>query len=377
MMISYPGLSKLKTKPVVYQNVVLASDSGTLEQLKELSSKRKAIEDTINASSFITEAIAREMSGGLTSRCEQDIQKLESYLPLLDNLIHHINLNEKNRQVVYWVSEFKIRWSSVLSPSSVFYFQGPKFYQVNSMHFELGMNLFLYGALLREQALEVISSDLVQAATLFRKAAGVYNYLAQDVLANLRWTQERPPEATSTVCSTMSLICLADAQAAAARKAEENGNRGGLLAKLHCGVKDFLVEAINTLQPPTKECKDTSPHLLEFVFSCKTLHELMSYKYFVEGLKTEGKIGMAIGILRLGIENARRSMPKEESWRLVSQQVVDELTGLLQKYEHENEFVWHEKVPFDDQFTLPTPTRIVSLIPYQPPRWERTLIFKL
>lgn len=113
------------------------------------------------------------------------------------------------------------------------------------------------------------------------------------------------------------------------------------------------------------------------MLSCKTLHELMSYKHFVECLKTEGKIGMAIGILRWGIENATRSMPKEESWRLVSQQVVDELTGLLQKYEHENEFVWHEKVPFDDEFPLPLPTRIVSLIPYQPQKWERTLIFKL
>lgn len=53
--------------------MISASDCGTLEQLKELSSKRKAIEDSINESTFITEAIAREMSGGLTSRCEQVI----------------------------------------------------------------------------------------------------------------------------------------------------------------------------------------------------------------------------------------------------------------------------------------------------------------
>lgn len=56
---------------VVYQDVLLASDSGTLEELKELSSKRKAMEESINQSSSVTEAVAREMSGGLTSRCEQ------------------------------------------------------------------------------------------------------------------------------------------------------------------------------------------------------------------------------------------------------------------------------------------------------------------
>lgn len=88
----------------------------------------------------------------------QDIQKLESYLPLLENLIHHIIFNAKDRQVMYWITEFKLRWSSVLSPPSLFQLQGPKFYQVNDMYFELGMSLFLYGALLREQAFEALSS---------------------------------------------------------------------------------------------------------------------------------------------------------------------------------------------------------------------------
>lgn len=56
---------------IVYQNVLLASDPATLEQLKELSAARKAVENSINENSHLTEAIAREMSGGLTSRFEQ------------------------------------------------------------------------------------------------------------------------------------------------------------------------------------------------------------------------------------------------------------------------------------------------------------------
>lgn len=45
----------------------------------------------------------------------------------------------------------------MLSPPSLFNLQGPKFYQVNDMYFELGMCLYLYGSLLREQAFEVLS----------------------------------------------------------------------------------------------------------------------------------------------------------------------------------------------------------------------------
>lgn len=66
----------------MYQNVFLAHDSGTLEQLKELSSKRRAIEESINKSSNVTEAIAREISGGLTSHFEQ-VCLTKSYYPNL------------------------------------------------------------------------------------------------------------------------------------------------------------------------------------------------------------------------------------------------------------------------------------------------------
>lgn len=58
----------------------------------------------------------------------------------------------------------------------------------------------------------LITVDLVQSATLFRKAAGVYNYSAQELRTNLSWSQERPPEAIPSVSSIMSLVCLADAQ---------------------------------------------------------------------------------------------------------------------------------------------------------------------
>lgn len=55
----------------MFEDVYAAHDSATLEYLKELSSRRKAIEESINESSFITEAIAREMAGGSESRYEQ------------------------------------------------------------------------------------------------------------------------------------------------------------------------------------------------------------------------------------------------------------------------------------------------------------------
>ncbi|KAL3369844.1 hypothetical protein AABB24_007065 [Solanum stoloniferum] len=377
MMINFQGFSKQKSPQVLFENALPASDPGTLEQLKELSSRRRAIE-SINQNSFVTEAIAREMSGGLTSRCEQNIQKVEQYLPLLGNLIHHVNIVGDNPKMARWISDLKIRWSSSLAPSSFFHLSGPKLYQMDNLHFELGMTLFVLGALLRDQALEVLSTDLVQSATILRKAAGIYQHLAQVVLPCLQpeLVPERPPEALISVSAATTLVCLAEAQAVTVKKAEQKGNTGGLLAKLHYGVCEFLNEAIHTLNSATKQCKDISS-LTDYITTCKMLHELLSYKYLAESLKTEGKIGFAIGVLYHVIQSSEKHTPREESWRLVYKQVIDDLAVLLRKYEHENEFVWHEKIPMQDELPVPQGVKIVSSILYQPQRWERTLVFKM
>lgn len=55
---------------------------------------------------------------------------------------------------------------------------------------------------------------MVQSATLLRKAAGIYQYLAQEVLPCLqtKLSVEMPPECMIKVSSAMSLLCLAEAQ---------------------------------------------------------------------------------------------------------------------------------------------------------------------
>ncbi|KAK4371105.1 hypothetical protein RND71_010580 [Anisodus tanguticus] len=378
MMITFQGLLKQKSPQILFENALPASDPGTLEQLKELSSRRRAIE-SINQNSFVTEAIAREMSGGLTSRCEQNIQKVDRYLPLLGNLIHHVNLVGDNPKIVRWISDLKIRWSSAITSPSFFHLTSPKFYQMDNLHFELAMTLFVRGALLRDRALEVLSTDLVQSASILRKAAGVYQHLAQDVLPCLQavLAPDRPPEALISVSAAIALVCLAEAQAVTVRKAEQKGNTGGLLAKLHYGVCEFLNEAIHTLHSATNQCKDISPCLMDYITTCKMLHELLSYKYLAESLKIEGQIGFAIGVLRHVIQISEKHSPREESWRLVYKQLIDDLTGLLRKYEHENEFVWHEKIQMHDELPAPQGVKIASSIPYQLQRWERTLVFKI
>ncbi|KVH97618.1 BRO1 domain-containing protein [Cynara cardunculus var. scolymus] len=379
-MLHFKDPSKLRTKKIVFEAVYPAQDSGTLEQLKELSSKRVNVE-SINENNSITDAIAREMSGGLTSQCEQDIQKLELYLPLLENLVQHVDLIGDDPLVIRWTSDLKIRWTSVLSSSFFFNLMGPRFFQIDNLRFELGIVLFLYGAMLREWASQLLVTDLVQSATLFRKAAGVYSYLAHEVLPSLEGalTPEGPPEATSSVSSVMSFICLAEAQIVTIMKAEEKRSADGLLAKLHYGVVQLFDEATDFFSTAARECKDISPSLMvwDYISFSKGVHELRSYKYMAQALKTDGQIGTAIGLLQHALNNVQKNVGGMESWRTVMKQDIDTVIELLRKYKHENEFVWHEKVPFDDHLPLLQGKKIATCIPYRPERWERTLALKI
>ncbi|EXB49711.1 hypothetical protein L484_006260 [Morus notabilis] len=380
MMLHYQDPAKLRTKKIVFEEVYGASDSCTLEQLKELSSKRRLIEESINESTSITEAIAREMSGGLTSHSQQVLQKLEQYLPLLENLIFHVNLVSSNCQISQWTANLKIQWSSALCSSSFFNLRSPKFFQIGDLKFELQMMLFLYGAILRQRAVEIVPENLVQSATLFREAAGLYRHLADESFASLQQHSllvEKPPEILPSVSTVMNLICLAEAQAVTIRRAEEKGTSISLLAKLHHGVAEFLDEAAVILYAAIGECKDISSRFVEFLSSSRALHRLRGQKYHAESLKTAGKVGISIAVLRVALTDGKRQMPGEESWKSTYRKEIDDTAELLRKIEHENGFVWGEKVPSEEELPLCEGNKIVSSIPYQPKRWERELAFKI
>ncbi|KAL8157448.1 hypothetical protein AgCh_002231 [Apium graveolens] len=317
-------------KLIVFEKVYIVTDAATLGQLKELSSTRREIEESIMDGSIITKAVAGERSGGLSSQLQQS----------------------------------------------------QKFFKLNTLLYELTMMRFLYGAMLREQANEVMSKDLVQSATLFRKAAGVYHSLDTKVISEYDRLSpsDRPPEATSNVCSVMSLVCLADSQAVTIRKAEEKGNTTSLMAKLHYGIVQMLDEAMIYLHKANKDRKDISTVFQDFVSTCRVLHELKSYKHFANSLKadSDSQIGSALGLLQHAQNTIQKSkMPSKEAWRSVLKQELETLSGLIHKYEHENNFVWNKKIPPKHELPFPEGKKIVDLIPYQPQRSEQAINLKL
>ncbi|KAI3876233.1 hypothetical protein MKW92_014363 [Papaver armeniacum] len=377
MMLHFSDPAKLKTKRIIFEEIYGAGDPSTLMELKELSAKRRAIEESINETSVTAKATAREIAGGLTSRPEQDLLKLELYLPLLENLVFHATSSGSGGSGV----ELKISWSSALGPNRLS--GGCKFFH-NDVCFELGMALSLYGAILRERAQEaLLRGDLAQSGNLYRKAAGVYHHLFQQVLPSLKPAvgQERPPPETNpSLSNVMNFICLAEAQGAALRKAVEKGMSVALLSKLDCGIKELLDQAYSILNSFNGKCKIISAKLEEFICFSRSLHELRSKRYLADSLKNglkKGDVGLAIGLLRPALENIKGKTPKEKSWQLVFKQEIKIVDEMLKKLEQENSFVFHEKVPIGvDQLPSPESRIIVAEEAYVPNRSETKLVLR-
>ncbi|PWA72264.1 endosomal targeting BRO1-like domain-containing protein [Artemisia annua] len=256
-----------------------------------------------------------------------DIQKLERYLPFLHNLVHHFDSIGDKPLSIQMTQKLGISWTSplTLSPPSPSFLtdadlRGPKSFQIDNLCFELGIVQFFLWC----NASRMGFTNLLQSATLLRRAAGVYQYLAYEFLPLLKDAQsfECPPEATIPVSYVMSLICLAESQIVAIMKAKEQKPADILLSKLHYGVVKYFDLAMIFYSTATKECKNFSPILMEYISCYKVLYELKSYKYMAEAVKAEGKTGNAIALLGKALNNEQISAGGTKSWQKVIKQDV-------------------------------------------------------
>ncbi|GBG85160.1 hypothetical protein CBR_g39725 [Chara braunii] len=263
MLLRYRDLSKLQTKKVVFEESYYAKDSATLELLRELTTKRRAIEEVLNGRTNIP-ATETAMAGGITSPAMQKLHKCDQYIPFLANLVEHVVPEvESNAQLRQWTLDLKIRWTSVVSGSSGRGLLGPKFFRIDDLRFELCMTMWVYAAFLREQAYDVVDDDLAAASRYLNRAAGVFAFLAEKVLPP--WEPAlpavRPPEVTVAAAKWMQTVCLAEAQGAFARRGEVMKMRTSVLAKLHFGVLKLVEEVQEKMSEDSSSYVDISEKL--------------------------------------------------------------------------------------------------------------------
>lgn len=172
------------SEQIVYDQGCNALNSETQVLLQRLSSNRRAIEQLMNKRSHTAESTSGEVTGlaslsqevdllnyfsslfvlsGIAwltclRKMPQNLQKFEEYLPLLAYLVSYTESHPKSSNIHNWVSDLKIQWFCPMTSSCYLKLGDSRFFRMDNLRFELGMSLFLYGAILRERAFENLSA---------------------------------------------------------------------------------------------------------------------------------------------------------------------------------------------------------------------------
>ena len=208
-------------------------------------------------------------------------------------------------------------------------------------------------------------------ATKLRVAAGMYKHCSTTVLPPLKKSLpgERPNELLASMADTMRLVCLAEAQAATARRAEERGAANGLLVKLHLGAHDLYARADKCLNDHVSDFNRISRKLQACILLGICTHRARAYRCAAEEAFAASDVGEAVALCDAGAAHLRRGAAaagESERWRLAMEEETEALVSARGVYAKENEVVYFEKVPEKPAWRVPEGKVIVAEIAYSP-----------
>jgi len=212
--------------------------------------------------------------------------------------------------------------------------------------------------------------DVASAATSARIAAGVFAYLANEVLPPLRPTLEtfRANELTVSMSEVMRLVSLGDAQGRAARRAREKNSGWNLVARLHVAARNFYRDADAVIQRSRCDWNGVDIALLASVVLGKSSHEAEAYLALAEAFRARDECGQAVAACaRAGeaLDNCAQASKERPAWDAYHREIVARHREMATKTRKENDVVFFQKVP-PTVAPLPEPAVVATAIAYEP-----------
>ena len=217
----------------------------------------------------------------------------------------------------------------------------------------------------------VLGDAAPAVATTLRRAAGVYKHASTRVLPSLvpELDAERPNELLPSMAECMYCVCLAEAQAATARRAEERGTNGDLVAKLHLGAHDLYKRVDAILNENIRDFNRISRKLQAYILLGASVHRARAYRCAAEEAFAASDIGEAIACCDAAnkhLARGRDAAGESDRWQAAALEESEALMNLRKKYVTENEVVYFERVPDRPAKKLPEGKVIVSEIEHVP-----------
>ncbi|KAL0044301.1 hypothetical protein WJX82_010086 [Trebouxia sp. C0006] len=322
----------LNTKSFSFNNI-LRSDALTLENLRELTACRaQAYEST-------------------TVTADERLSWIQRYYALLNNFGSKAAAMDGNNE-----EALQFEWTSPLGGLPATY------HRVKGVVAEQAMACVTYAAALERQAYslaaEIAQHDMAQlksmpeqhvaAAGLFRRAAGVYEYAADEYVDQLTSPRQadRPAELRQGMPSVLSKLALGQAQAITAHRAQVKGTSPAVLASLYCGAVGLFEEAAHQIRS-NDDLKQASECLRKALALSSSYNTVKAWQAMAAQEAAESNLGVACANLqeakKLAQESCQVAQGKPD-WQQLFQNELSLISDLMIVYDRERQIVYFQAI---------------------------------
>ena len=194
-------------------------------------------------------------------------------------------------------------------------------------------------------------SILMAAAVLYRKAAGVYAHVKTNLLPTVTSiidgaAAESPVELSHDALEALETLCLAQAQAVAAQRAELKGASNRAVATVHSGVVD-LFELAAAILRELQFSRQISERLRKWIGVSSELHAAMAARAQAGVCREEGELGVASACLLDGINRVQRCLvvaANEKQWQTALRAELKKLESVRSAYDKQRMSVYMQGV---------------------------------
>ncbi|KAL0088326.1 pH-response regulatory protein PalC [Phycomyces blakesleeanus] len=297
---------------------------------------------------------------------------IDDYLPYLISII---NCLESGELKLHKNNNIETSWRSTLSDHIIHTGSNAPRIVCPDIYYELIFVLLTYAyacSLQGNDTLKAVQEQGSDAAAIYNKvadalntAAGIFQYLANEILP--KWRQppdNRPVETIKELLVALSKMALADAQSIAISKALVNtGLSKALAAKLYMGVAEQYEMAYGLISS-IKGTQEVSSELRRYLADGSQFYKAMAKKYLALDANDRQNLGEAVGFVRdckadlRAIQHSGLSKTRRSAVSLRACNEEEAVTELLQKLTMINDTVCHKKYRSIESVTYQTvPTR--------------------
>eukprot|EP00879_Flechtneria_rotunda_P001652 GHRR01001812.1.p1 GENE.GHRR01001812.1~~GHRR01001812.1.p1 ORF type:complete len:395 (+),score=149.03 GHRR01001812.1:171-1355(+) len=361
---------QMRTRPCTFEGVIAAGEVLSLNHIRDMSGQRNI-------------SLVRE---GTKFGCSPDQES--GFKKYLSNLAYLID-QEGDR------FDLNFEWTSPLTGRPT------RFFRLNGLKKEQALATFLYGALLRQLAHQSIqdllglspgstavaageepaAASLAAAVAQLRRAAGVYEHLAEVMLPPIFSSLgkgDRPGEVLAPLSSVLCQMCLAEAATLTAFRAQQRCSSGGVVAALQMGAAELFEKAAKVIRDYTGDHQIASDRLKRYLAIGAGLAGARAHK----ALAGELHAGLQAGPAERACVEAQHLMagclsaadvdaPMYVRWRAVLQQELADVIRIKKPIESDRLIVYCQPLPRDPTPLYPAKV-LVSLLPYTVERITNT-----